>query len=74
MSNTRFESVQAFLDIDMATMDDLGLAPWVFNLYIDPGERYPVGHRRNAWVASLGAEARAHAATFKKYPPKQVGL
>lgn len=65
---------RTFLDIDMATMSDLGLAPWVFNLYIDPKEQYPVGHRRNAWVASLGAEAKAHAATFKKYPPKNVGL
>ena len=60
--------------IDMATLQDVGLAPWLFNLYIDPKEELPVGHRRNAWLASLGAEAKAHAATFKKYPPKQVGL
>lgn len=65
---------RTFLDIDMATKHDLGLAPWVFNLYIDPKEEYPVGHRRNAWVASFGAEAKAHAATLKRYPPKDVGL
>lgn len=68
------QTERTFLDIDMATTSELGLAPWVFNLYIDPKEQYPVGHRRNAWVASLGAEAKAHAATFKKYPPKNVGL
>ncbi|MCL1064410.1 arylsulfatase [Shewanella benthica] len=63
-----------FLNIDMATIKDIGLAPWLFNLYIDPKEQYPVGHRRNAWLGSMGAESKAHAATFKKYPPKDVGL
>jgi arylsulfatase len=28
----------------------------------------------NAWLASMGAELKAHAATFKKYPPKDIGL
>ena len=65
---------RTFLNIDMATTDDLGLSPWVFNLYVDPKEQYPVGHRLNPWVASLAAEAKAHAATFKKYPPKKIGL
>jgi arylsulfatase len=52
-----------WLDIDMSTRADVGLAPWLFNLYIDPKEQYPVGHRMNAWLASLAAEMRAHAAT-----------
>jgi hypothetical protein len=56
------------------TMKNIGVAPWLFNLYIDPKEQYPVGHRRNAWLATMGAEAKEHAATFKKYPPKEVGL
>lgn len=63
-----------WLDIDMATKSDVGLAPWLFNLYIDPKEQYPVGHRLNPWLASIGQELKAHAATFKKYPPKDVGL
>lgn len=62
------------MQIDMATVQNVGLAPWLFNLYIDPKEQLTVGHRRNAWLASLGAEAKAHAATFKKYPPKDIGL
>lgn len=28
----------------------------------------------NAFLASMAAEAKAHAATFKKYPPKNIGL
>jgi arylsulfatase A-like enzyme len=63
-----------WLDIDMSTISNVGLAPWLFNLYIDPKEQYPVGHRMNAWLASLAAELKAHAATFKKYPPKNIGL
>jgi hypothetical protein len=49
-------------------------APWLFNLFIDPKEELPVGHRMNAWLASLAAEMGAHAATFKKYPPKKISL
>lgn len=60
--------------IDYATIQDVGLAPWLFNLYIDPKEEMPVGHRRNAWLASLGEQLKSHGATFKKYPPKKVGL
>ena len=63
-----------WLDIDMTTVANVGLAPWLFNLYIDPKEQYPVGHRMNAWLASMAAELKEHAATFKKYPPKDIGL
>lgn len=63
-----------FLYIDMATVQSTGLAPWLFNLYIDPKEEKPVGHRHNAWTASMGAEMKAHLATFKKYPPKEIRL
>jgi len=60
--------------IDYATIQDVGLSPWMFNLYIDPKEEMPVGHRRNAWLATLGAQLKVHAATFKKFPPKDIGL
>ncbi|WP_282063708.1 arylsulfatase [Roseobacter litoralis] len=65
---------EKFLWIDMATVVPTGLAPWLFNLYVDPKEEYPVGHRMNAWTASLGAEMKAHAATFRLFPPKDLGL
>lgn len=63
-----------FMWIDMATVQPVGTAPWLFNLYIDPKEELTVGHRMNAWLATMGAEMKAHGATFAKYPPKQVGL
>lgn len=68
------ETKAQWLDIDMSTVTDAGLAPWLFNLYIDPKEQYPVGHRMNAWLASMSAELKDHAATFRKYPPKDIGL
>ena len=39
-----------------------------------PKEQYPVGHRMNACLASMAAEMKGHGATFKKYPPKDIGL
>ena len=63
-----------WLDIDATTKHDTGLSAWLFNLYIDPKEEYPVGHRMNAWLASMGAEAKGHAATFRQYPAKDIGL
>ena len=66
--------MENFLWIDMAIMQETGISPWLFNLYIDPKEEYPVGHRMNAWLATMGAEFKAHGATFRKYPPKKVGL
>ncbi len=63
-----------WLNIDMTTISDVALAPWLFNLYIDPKEEYPVGHRMNAFLASMAAELKGHAATFRKFPPKDVGL
>lgn len=60
--------------IDMATIQNTGVAPWLFNLYIDPKEEMPVGHRRNAWLATVVGKLKMHGATFKKFPPKDVGL
>ncbi len=64
----------SWLWTDMSTITDVGLAPWLFNLYIDPKEEYPVGHRLNAFLAPMASELKGHAATFKKYPPKDIGL
>jgi arylsulfatase len=63
-----------WLDIDMTTVSDVGLAPWLFNLYVDPKEEYPVGHRMNAFLAPMAQELKAHAVTFRQYPPKDIGL
>ena len=58
----------------MTTISNVGLAPWLFNLSIDPKEESSIGHRMNAFLASTAVEMKADAATFKKYPPKDIGL
>ena len=68
------DSENPHLGIDQSTVTKVGLAPWLFNLYIDPKETHVVGHARNAWTAVIAAEAKGHAATFVKFPPKNVGL
>ena len=39
-----------------------------------PEGRIPGRAPQNAFLASMAAEMKAHAATFKKYPPKDIGL
>jgi arylsulfatase len=68
------EAEQPWLELDMSVAKKTGLAPWIYNLYIDPKEETPVGHRLNAFLVSLGAELRGHIQTFKVYPPKNIGL
>lgn len=61
-------------NIDQSTIYQTGLAPWLFNLYTSPKEEITDGHVLNAWTASVAAEARSILATFKKFPPKKIGL
>ncbi|KLU05077.1 Choline-sulfatase [Rhodopirellula islandica] len=62
------------MHIDLATVQDVGLAPWFFNLYLDPKEEMTVGHRLDPWMVTVLGKLKAHGATFKKYPAKNIGL
>ncbi|MAT70206.1 MAG: arylsulfatase [Planctomycetaceae bacterium] len=62
------------MHIDLSVVNDVGLAPWFFNLHVDPKEEMTVGHRLDPWMATVIGKLKAHAATFKTYPPKQIGL
>ena len=50
------------MHIDLATVHDVGLAPWFFNLYLDPKEEMTVGHRLDPWMPSVVDKLKAHAA------------
>jgi arylsulfatase A-like enzyme len=72
-----FQTIEYNVDwlmIDQSTIQSNGGAPWMFNLYIDPKERRAVGHAMSAWQAVLPSEFKFHAATFKKFPMKNIGL
>jgi len=60
--------------IDLALVQNVGLAPWFFNLYLAPKEQMTVGHRLDPWMATVTGKLKAHGTTFKKYPPKDIGL
>jgi arylsulfatase A-like enzyme len=62
-------------NIDESNLVDVGLAPWVFNLYTDPKEQRSSGHRYFEWGMPYAAYLLGkHLNTFKKYPAKDLGL
>lgn len=62
-------------NIDQSMLVGTGLSPWVFNLYMDPKEQVSSGHRYFEWgLPQAVAFAKAHGATYQKYPMKSLGL
>ena len=66
---------QPFSNISMSTFVPVGVSPWVFDIYRDPKERLTRSNGDYEWVygAILQMQAK-HAATFVKYPKKDIGL
>lgn len=66
---------QPFSNISMSTYVPIGVSPWVFDIYRDPKERLTRSNGDYEWAygAILQMQA-AHAATFVKYPKKDIGL
>jgi arylsulfatase len=57
------------------TVNDTGLSPWLYNLYVDPKEQFSVGVDYTEWVIPIMTrEVLRHQATFLKYPVKDIGL
>ena len=62
-------------NIDESTLLTTGTAPWVYNLYMDPKERQSTGHRYFEWgLPRVVGFVRSHAATYARYPMKDLGL
>jgi len=65
----------AHRNLDESINVNLGMAPWVYNLYMDPKEQSSQGHSRFEWGLPQALQrAGRHAATFEKYPRKDIGL
>ena len=70
-----FNIHNTFNDLSEATITKTGMAPWVYNLYADPKEQMSRATSQFEWVLIyLGKEGLRHAATFQKYPMKDIGL
>jgi arylsulfatase len=66
---------QPFSNISMSTFVPIGVSPWVFDVYRDPKERLTRSNSDYEWVYGPILQVQgAHAATFKKYPKKDIGL
>lgn len=70
-----FNTSAARKNIDQSTIENIGMSPWVYNLYADPKEQISSGHRYFEWglPVMLGL-AGSHLATYKQYPMKDIGL
>ncbi|GAA5123311.1 arylsulfatase [Luteolibacter yonseiensis] len=70
-----FLNQSAHRNLDESTLNNLGMAPWVYNLYMDPKEQSSQGHSRFEWgLPQAMMRAGRHGATFEKYPRKDIGL
>ena len=62
-------------NLDETTVSDVGMSPWVYNLYMDPKEQASSGHARFEWgLPQVMQKVGRHLSTFKKYPRKDIGL
>lgn len=62
-------------NIDQSTTENIGMSPWIYNLYMDPKEQASTGHSRFEWgIPQILVRVGRHAATFEKYPRKDIGL
>jgi len=62
-------------NLDETTVSDVGMSPWVYNLYIDPKEQASSGHSRFEWgLPQVLQKVQRHLATFKDYPSTDIGL
>jgi len=70
-----FQTPNPRQNIDESNLLNVGIAPWVFNLYADPKEQRSSGHRYFEWgFPHVLSMVTRHAGTMVKYPPKNIGL
>ncbi len=70
-----FETHAARRNLDELTVSEVGMSPWVYNLYMDPKEQASTGHSRFEWgIPQVLQKIGRHTATFAAYPRKDIGL
>ncbi len=62
-------------NLDESTIAEVGMSPWVYNLYMDPKEQESIGHSRFEWgIPQVMQKVQRHTNTFTAYPRKDIGL
>lgn len=62
-------------NLDQSVIENVGMSPWVYNLYNSPKEDLSSGHRYFEWgLPGMMGLINAHMSTYQKYPMKDIGL
>ncbi|NOQ78294.1 MAG: sulfatase-like hydrolase/transferase [Gammaproteobacteria bacterium] len=70
-----FDVKRPMSNLDEATILNVGMSPWIYNLYMDPKEQASTGHRFFEWgIGTAVGLTREHADTYKDFPMKDIGL
>lgn len=70
-----FDVTETRRNLDATFLQDIGTAPWVFNLNVDPKEMGSEGHRYFEWgVPAVISFQKRHLSTMKEYPNTDLGL
>lgn len=70
-----FQTMAPRRNLDQTLLSNIGTAPWVFNLNVDPKEQASEGHRYFEWgMPAVISFQKRHIATMKKYPNTDIGL
>lgn len=70
-----FDVTEPGRNIDAATLNRVGTAPWVYNLNVDPKEMRSQGHLYFEWgLPAVAAFKARHLGTMRKYPNTDLGL
>lgn len=70
-----FDVMHPGSNLDESAILNVGMAPWIYNLYTDPKEQASTGHRFFEWgIGTVVGLAGQNAKSFVNYPMKDIGL
>ncbi|MEA3433586.1 MAG: arylsulfatase [Campylobacterota bacterium] len=70
-----FDMKHPMANLDESTILNVGMSPWIYNLYMDPKEQASTGHRFFEWgIGTAVGLSREHGNTYKDFPMKDIGL
>ncbi len=70
-----FDVKHPMSNLDESSIINVGMAPWIYNLYMDPKEQASSGHRFFEWgIGTATGLSVEHAKTYISFPMKDIGL
>lgn len=70
-----FQVTETGRNLDATLLNNVGTAPWVYNINVDPKEMRSQGHLYFEWgMPAVLSLMKRHLSTMKKYPNTDLGL